>query len=282
MTAEYMATQWGAVDQTTEPGAFVRYLDTVSSLETIQRIKQRTYDLLQIREGYQILDVGCGVGEDVQGLAQRVGVKGCAVGVDCSETMLAEARKRIMGLNLPVKLYFGDAKNLEFIANTFDGCRAERVFVHLSNPEQALAEMVRVARPGARIVVYDVDWETLIVDAPDRTITRKLLNFLCDSGGSRWIGRQLRRLFFEAGLREIGVIAETLVFTDYTQADRVFQLQETAAQAQAAEAVSSAEANKWLNGLEQAHELGSFFAAATGFCVSGRKPCLGFIERRID
>jgi ubiquinone/menaquinone biosynthesis C-methylase UbiE len=272
MTTEYMARQWGGVDQTTEPKAFVRYLDTVSALETIQRIKKWTYDLLQVREGHQLLDVGCGVGDDVQGLAQRVGVLGLVVGVDCSETMLAEARKRIKGLNLPVKLCVGNAKNLEFAANTFDGCRAERVLVHLDHPERALAEMVRVARPGAHIVVYDLDWETLVVDAPDRTITRKLLNFLCDSSGSRWIGRQLRRLFFEAGLTEVGVIAETLVFTDYTQANRVFQLQETSAQAQAAEAVSSAEAKKWLADLEQAHERGSFFAAATGFCVSGRKP----------
>ena len=139
MTTEYMATQWGAVDQTTEPQAFVRYLDTVSALETIQRMKQRTYELLQIRDGHQLLDVGCGVGDDVQGLAKRVGVTGLVVGVDCSETMLAEARKRVMGLNLPVKLCVGDAKNLEFTANTFDGCRAERVFVHLTDPECALA-----------------------------------------------------------------------------------------------------------------------------------------------
>src|SRR5262249_54210130 len=156
---------WGAVDQTTEPCAFIRYLDAVRALETIQRIKQRTYGLLQAREGHCLLDVGCGLGDDVQALAQRVGATGCVVGVDCSETMLEETRKRLLGLNLPVKLYVGDAQDLEFTANTFDGCRAERVFVHLRRPERALAEMVRVARPGARIVVYDADWETLAVDA---------------------------------------------------------------------------------------------------------------------
>jgi len=272
MTTEYLATQWGAVDQANEPHAFISYLDAVSALEAIQRIKQRTYDLLQVRDGYRLLDVGCGAGDDVQGLAQRVGVRGSVVGVDCSETMLAEARKRIIGLNLPVTFYLGDAQNLKFADNTFDGCRAERVFVHLIRPERALAEMVRVARSGARIAVFDVDWETLIVDVPDRTITRKLLNSLCDSSGSRWIGRQLRRLFTEANLIEVQVIAETLIFTDYIQANRVFQLHETAAQAQAAEVVSSAEAKQWLNDLEQAAERGNFFAAATGFCVSGRKP----------
>jgi ubiquinone/menaquinone biosynthesis C-methylase UbiE len=272
MTTEFMATRWGAVDQAAEPCAFIRYLDTVSALETIQRIRQMTYDLLQIREGHRLLDVGCGLGDDVQALAQRVGCTGHVIGVDCGETMVAEARDRLVGKNLPVEIRVGDARSLEFSANTFDGCRAERVFVHLSCPEQALAEMVRVARHGARVVVFDLDWETLVVDAPDRSITRKLLNFLCDGSGSRWIGRQLRRLFLEAGLSDIGMFPETLMFTDYAQANRVFQLQETAAQAQAGGIVSSTRADQWLNDLQQAHQTGSFFAAATGFCVSGRKP----------
>jgi ubiquinone/menaquinone biosynthesis C-methylase UbiE len=269
-TTEYLATQWGALDQAAEPRAFIHYLDTVGALEPIQRIRRQTYDLLQVREGSHILDVGCGLGDDVQALGQRVGVTGRVVGIDCSETMVAEARNRIAELSLAVELHVGDARHLRFAANTFDGCRAVRVFMHLSCPEQALAEIVRVARPGACIVVFDIDWETLAVDAPDRSIARKLLNF--HGSGSRWIGRQLRRLFLEAGLTDIGVFAETLMFTDYAQADLVFQLQETAAQAQAAGIVSSAQANQWLNDLQQAHQTRSFFAAATGFCVSGRKP----------
>jgi len=107
---------------------------------------------------------------------------------------------------------------------------------------------------------------------PDRTTTRKLLNFLCDSSGSRWIGRQLRGLFLAAGLTEVGVFADTVMFTDYAQANPVFKLQETAAHAQAAGTVSPTEVNRWLNDLEQANQVGKFFAVMTCFCVSGRKP----------
>jgi ubiquinone/menaquinone biosynthesis C-methylase UbiE len=271
MTTEYTVTQWGAVDKTADPAAFIRYLDTVSALDTIRRVKHRTYDLLQVREGHHVLDIGCGVGDDVQALARRVGGGGRVVGIDSSEAMIAEARQRIEGLNLPVEFGVGDAQRLEFAANTFDACRAERLFVHLNNPVEALTEMVRVARPGAWIVVYDADWETLTVDVPNRTSTRKVLHFLCDSSGSRWIGRQLRGLFLEARLTEVGVFAETLVFTDYPQADAVFKLQETAAHAQAAGLLSSTEARGWLDDLEEAQQAGRFFATVTGFCVSGRK-----------
>lgn len=37
-----------------------------------------------------------------------------------------------------------------------------------------------------------------MVDAPNRAVTRKILNYHCDSSGSRWIGRQLRGLWLQA------------------------------------------------------------------------------------
>lgn len=275
MTTDYTATHWDAIDQTADPGAFIRYLDTVSALDTIRRVKRRTYDLLQVREGHNLLEVGCGVGDDVQALARRVGPAGRVVGIDRSEVMIAEARERARGLDLPVEFGIGDARHLEFAANTFDGCRAERVLVHLNDPAGAVAEMVRVARPGAWVVVYDADWDTLAVDVPDRALTRKVVHFLCDSSGSRWIGRQLRGLFLQAGLAEVGVFPSSLMFTDYPQADAVFKLQETAARAQAAGVLSSAEARGWLGDLEEAQHAGRFFATVTGFCASGRKSPAG-------
>jgi ubiquinone/menaquinone biosynthesis C-methylase UbiE len=114
MANEYTVTRWGAVDQTTDPSVFVSYLDTVTTLETVRRIKQRTYDLLQVREGHHLLDIGCGLGDDVRALAQQVGTSGRVVGVDSSETMVAVARKRLEGMTPPVELYVGDALRLEF------------------------------------------------------------------------------------------------------------------------------------------------------------------------
>lgn len=264
-------TQWSTVDQAADPQVFVRYLDAVGGLETIQRIKQLSYELLEIREGDRLIDVGCGTGRDVEALALVVGPAGRVVGVDCSQTMLADARARLRDANLPIELRVGNAEQLEFADDTFDGCRAERVFVHLKRPELALAEMVRVARPGGRVVVYDADWETLIVDAPDRAITRKLLNFHCDTSGSRWVGRQLRRLFLEAGLVNVRVFAETLALTHFEMANQVFALQDIATSAAAARAISSEQASQWLTNLQAADKRGCFFAAATGFCVSGKK-----------
>jgi SAM-dependent methyltransferase len=236
-------------------------------------MKRHTFDRLQVKGGDHLLEVGCGAGDDVLALARLVGRTGRVVGLDSSEAMITEARKRAAGSDLPVEYRVGDALHLDFADNTFDGCRAERVFVHLENPRQALAELVRVARPGARIVMLDPDFETQIVDAQDRIVTRKFMNFCCDHKVRHgWLGRQLPVLFHQAGLTDVAVFADTSLLTDYATAVEVLRLQETAELSREAGAVSAAEAANWLAEPEQASKAGRFFLALTFFCVSGRKP----------
>jgi len=268
-----MATGMRDVDRTTDPDFFVRYLDTASAQEPIQAFKRRSFELLEVKPGAQLLDVGCGTGDDVRTLAQMVGSTGRVVGVDHSETMIAEARKRAAGLNLPVEYHESDAHYLDFADDTFDGCRAERVFMHVENPRQTLAEMIRVTRPGGRIVVLDPDFETLVIDAADRSLTRKILNFCCDRiVRNGWIGRQRPALFRAAKLTDITISADTWIRTDYTAFMQSLRFREYTDRAQAAGIVSADEATSWLEELEQANQEGRFFAAMTFFFVSGRKP----------
>jgi ubiquinone/menaquinone biosynthesis C-methylase UbiE len=86
--------------------------------------------------------------------------------------MITGAQKQAEGFNLPVEHIVGGAYRLDFAASTLDGCRAERVFQHVDNPQRGLGEMVRVTRPGGRVVVLDPDFETLIIDAQARALTR--------------------------------------------------------------------------------------------------------------
>ncbi|MDF5729973.1 MAG: class I SAM-dependent methyltransferase [Rhizonema sp. PD38] len=260
------------VDDMTNPNYFVSYLDAISTLKSIQAYKQKTYSRLEIKEDYHILDVGCGTGDDVRRIAQKVGNIGQIVGVDNSETMVTEARKRSEGLKLPVEYRVCDAHSLEFPDNTFDCCRADRTFQHLKYPQKALAEMVRVARKKAQIVISEPDWETLIIDAGDRALTRKILNFHCDSSRNGWIGRQLPALFNEIGLRDISVDTDTLILSDCSLADKHLGILSAAMRAQQAGIISTTEACDWTSHLEQKSQAGRFFCAITGFSTFGCKP----------
>src|SRR5947209_402193 len=111
--------EFDRVDGTTDPADFVRYLDATRATDFYQEIKRRSYDLLALSAGAAALDLGCGTGDDVVALAERVGPTGRAVGVDFSATMIAEARRRTAGAALPVEFIEGDAHHLDFPDSTF-------------------------------------------------------------------------------------------------------------------------------------------------------------------
>jgi len=158
------------------------------------------------------------------------------------------------------------------LQNSFHGCRADRTFQHLERPETALAEMLRVSRSGGRIVLVDPDWETLVVDSPDVSVTRKILNIRGDTVRNAWIGRRLFSLFREAGLVHIAVAPMAFGWTDYFLVDGMFAFEGSAQNAVKAGAVSSQEADTWLGHLKEASQKQIFFAGLTLFVVAGRKP----------
>src|SRR5262249_24339796 len=156
-------------------------------------------------EGQRLLDVGCGLGDDVRALAQIVGATGTVVGLDSSRTMIEAASKNSEGLTFPGSFLLGDLHHLPFADATFDGCRAERVLIHSDDPAQALAEMVRLVRPGGSVVVIEPDLETVIVHLSDHALARKLTAWQCRSVRNGRVGRQLPGLFYQSGLTAIQI-----------------------------------------------------------------------------
>ncbi|MHB8644781.1 MAG: methyltransferase domain-containing protein, partial [Thermomicrobiales bacterium] len=269
--SERVRSVWDNVDRTADPHWYRNYLDAFNAMETVRAWKERSFAMLAAEPGDCLLDVGCGLGGDAIALAGRVGAGGRVIGVDNSEKLIVEARERIAASSLPVAFRVGDIYTLEFADASFGGCRADRVFQHLDRPADALRELIRVTKPGGRIVVGDPDWETLIIDAPQTAITRTILNFICDSHRNAWMGRQLYARFQVAGLAEVAVAADTLLFTDYGLADLTVALGTRVRQAREAGVISEDEAAEWMDALAAAAAAGRFFAAMTCFTVSGRK-----------
>jgi len=263
---------FGNVDQTKDPSYYARFMSQVAALPAALAYKRRSFELLEPRPRGQFLDLGCGPGQDVFALATLVQPHGRVVGVDNSQTMLATAQEQAVALGLPTEFVLGDTHRLDFPDATFDGCRADRVLHHLANPAQALRELVRVAQPGARIVVFDPDFDAYTIDSPNRDLTRKLIHLLCDTTRNGWMGRQLPRHFQDAGLIEVSCEAVTVVLPDYALANQVVWLGRTVAQAREAGLASDDELTTWLEQLREADRQGRFFATVMGILASGRKP----------
>jgi len=96
-----------------------------------------------VKSGEQILDVACGPGY-VSETARHQGAK--VTGVDFSSEMVRIARER----NPEIDFLEGDAQDLDLDAGSFDCVVMNFGLLHLSRPEAAFSEALRVLRSGGR------------------------------------------------------------------------------------------------------------------------------------
>ncbi|MHB1423372.1 MAG: methyltransferase domain-containing protein [Gemmataceae bacterium] len=258
------------VDGTNDPDYYVRFLDAASAEESFQAYKRHSFALLELRPGQQVLEVGCGTGADARTMAEQVAPGGKVVAVDGSQSMIALARQRAEGSALPVEFQVADAHRLPFADDSFDASRADRIFMHLESPAQALSEMLRVTRPGGRVLIYEVDFETVTVDMPDRQRTRKIVNIWCDGFRNGWLGRHIPALFRAAGLQDVRIAPATLWLPYLVAMETIGP--KTVERASAAGVLTRSEGEEWLRQLQQRYENGLLFCTLTGFLVVGRKP----------
>ena len=247
------------------------FLEERSRVPDAVALNRRLCQAVEAKRGERLLEVGSGSGVLCRMLAPSVQPAGFVAGLDISREMCAEARRYAQADQIHGGLVFhaGAAEALPYADASFDGALAARTLLHVPDPKTVIHEMVRVVRPGGRIVAMDWDFETVTVDHPDTELTRRLLNWRNDRrGGNNWSGRQLWRRLKEAGLMDLAV--EPWVIVAHGEAEGLTQSLWRAAQgALEGGAISQAEHEAWVMQLKERIEAGSFFASIVYFMVEG-------------
>ncbi len=137
------------------------YYDFINSLASFGRHHYWRRSLIKFvgaSPGASVLDVCCGTGMITFRLAEKVGKRGKVVGIDFSEGMLEIARKNRNHLMLKnnIELVLADALKLPFAANTFDCAVIGYGLRNVTDLRQALLEIKRVLKPGARIASLEL------------------------------------------------------------------------------------------------------------------------------
>jgi demethylmenaquinone methyltransferase/2-methoxy-6-polyprenyl-1,4-benzoquinol methylase len=136
-------------------------------------IRWRKKALAQLKDLHPevLLDVATGTA-DVAMMACRILRPKKVVGIDISEGMLEEGRKKISGAGLGevIQLQYGDSETIDFAPGTFDAVTVAFGVRNFQNLEKGLSEMLRVLKPGGKLVVLEFS-------RPQQRMVRMLYNF---------------------------------------------------------------------------------------------------------
>jgi S-adenosylmethionine-diacylgycerolhomoserine-N-methlytransferase len=120
------------------------------------RWRSPALDTLHLRPGDTVLDLACGTGLNFSYLTERLGPDGRIVGVDLTRAILQRAQGKVVRHGWThVALLEGDAANLPLASDSCDAVFCSYGMVIIPDYRRALAEAVRVLRPGGRLALLE-------------------------------------------------------------------------------------------------------------------------------
>jgi ubiquinone/menaquinone biosynthesis C-methylase UbiE len=123
--------------------------------EDEQEVRSSFIDALDLRPAARVLEVACGTGRDSEIIAQRLDAEGQLCLQDISFAMLDRCRKRLADVTVPTTYCVSNASYLPFPDGYFDAIYSFGGLGEFSDIRRSLAEMVRVSKVGAKVVVGD-------------------------------------------------------------------------------------------------------------------------------
>ncbi len=178
-------------------------------------VEEESFTQLQLsglRNDMTALDVGCGTGAVSRVMCRIVGASGSVTAVDISKDRIE------MGLELAqeagltnLRFQNGDVYDLPFSDSSFDFVWCRFVLEYLNAPLQAASELVRVAKPGSKVVLGDLDGNGVFHYPKSDRLELPLRKFLraLDGRFDPYMGRKLYAISRQAGLEDIDVHSST-------------------------------------------------------------------------
>ena len=164
-----------------------------------------------LHDGATVLEGGCGPGIITEHLLEAL-PQARLTALDLDPEMCELARARLAGrFDGRLEIVQSSILFTQLPSNSFDFALARFVFQHLSAPDLALAEILRLLRPGGRLAILDVDDDLGGLVVPRlpafEVLGRRVRERQAREAGDRQIGRKLWRLLASAGFVEVDLSA---------------------------------------------------------------------------
>lgn len=158
----------------------------------------RTLKLLGLCDKSKILEIGSGPGFVTERLLSEF-KNSYVMALEIDDTMLNIAKQRLSNYQANrLSIIKGSVMNMQIKDNSFDFVVVRLVYQHLSDPMLASKEILRVLKPGGRVIITDVDNSIWGVSEPELN-NNKIQGFKNSSGRDSNIGRKLINILRKTG-----------------------------------------------------------------------------------
>lgn len=248
-----------------------RILDDGYQGGDIARRRLATLEALAPEAGDTVADIGAGTGLLALDLARAVGETGSVIAIDPSAEMRAAATARCADRG-NVQVVEGLVDALPVASGDVDRAAALQVFEYLDDIPAALADIHRVLRPGGRVAIGDLHWDSHVWHADDRERMTRMLRLWDRHLVERCVPAILPPLLRDAGFAVEAVtpvLCQDLVF----RADGLARLMTFLIRAYARQNALAEpdEVEAWIDEQHRMAREGRFFFAITHYVVSARK-----------
>jgi ubiquinone/menaquinone biosynthesis C-methylase UbiE len=155
-----------------------------------EAVRDKAFSIAGVQTGRIAADIGAGTGFITEGLIRK-GLQ--VIAVDQSEAMLVEMRRKFAHFD-GIDYRIGEAKNLPIPDGVVDYVFANMYLHHVEFPPDAIKEMVRILKPGGKLVITDLDEHTF--------------EFLRTEHHDHWMGfkrEDIKQWLTESGLKNVVV-----------------------------------------------------------------------------
>jgi len=174
--------------------------------KTDARLTRRLLRLTRLSKGARALDAGAGTGAVAREMVRLVGPTGAVVALDGSIDRLSEGRRLALESSpVPVSFLVGDLRHVPMRSESLDYVWCRFVFEYLSDPAEVFDELLRLVKPGGKLVIGDLDGNGIFHHPFPEDLSEAMKRLEAGLRGrfDPSMGRKLYRFFWERKLGNI-------------------------------------------------------------------------------
>lgn len=244
----------------------------VKAYATPDMVGQRAavLDILDLKSGKHVIDIGCGPGFLCESMAEMVGPTGSVLGIDISPDLISLCEER----NPPVHLTYAqeDALKLSAAEGRFDVAVCTQVAEYIPDTAGVLAEMFRVLRPGGRALVMATDWNCVGWHSSDPDRMDSVMKAWEEHCAHPSLPRILDPALRAAGFEHPELHLHPIINRQFDPAQYSYGAAKLIQDYATGTGFSAALARDWFDDLTRLHEAGQYYFASARMIFTARKP----------